>query len=116
MFGFEQEVYNGVSLIPFLGVDYDFTAFVFTLDTPDASEDELSGDTLSHVNIQYGFIAQYKTFYAGMSADRYSDTKGINQYQARWVVGVSFGNSSRQSSKRAAQIPGPATIRSTGRR
>ncbi|HEX9563327.1 MAG TPA: hypothetical protein VF981_05120 [Gemmatimonadaceae bacterium] len=116
--GYQREVYKGLSLIPFISADYDFTAIVFTLDPAEEGDEELSGDTLSRVNVQYGILAQYKFFYAGISADRYSDTKGDRPLLARWMVGITFGGS-RSSQRRAsvaAPIEGPGTVRSPGGR
>lgn len=101
-FGYEQEVFKGVSLIPFAGVDYHFTAIVFTLDD-ETEDDALSGDTLSHFNIRYGALVQYKMIYAGISADRYSDTEGSRPYAARYVLGFAFGGGS--SSGRRSPVP-----------
>ena len=117
-FGFEQEVYKGLTLIPFLSVDYQFTAIVFTLDTPDNSEDELSGDTLRHFNIRYGGLARYKLFFAGISGDRYSDQKGNRPHSARLFAGFAFGGGSGGGGKSARQapVPRPSEVRSTSRR
>ena len=112
-FGFEQDVYKGISLIPFLGVDYHFTAIVFSLDAPDDGEDELSGDTLSHLNIQYGGLVKYKSFFAGFSADRFSDTEGSRPYRARLLLGFAFGGGARSS--RADPIPRPPSVRRSDR-
>jgi hypothetical protein len=111
--GFEQEVYNGISLIPFLALDYQFTAIAFSLDAPDDGESSLSGDTLSHVNIQYGGLAKYQSFYVGFSADRFSDTEGSRPYRARLFVGFAFGGASR--STRAAPLPRPPSVRTYDR-
>lgn len=113
-FGFEQEVYKGISLIPFLGVDYHFTAIAFSIDAPDGSDNSLSGDTLSHVNIQYGGLATYQSFYVGFSADRFSDTKGSRPYRARLFLGYAFGGASKSS--RAATLPRPSSVRASDRR
>ena len=110
--GFEQEVYKGISLIPFLGVDFHFTAVGFSLDAPDDTENSLSGDTLSHVNIQYGGLAKYQSFYVGFSADRFSDTEGSHPYRARLFLGFAFGGGSKSS--RSASIPQP--VRPSDRR
>lgn len=104
-FGYEQPVFQGLSLIPFIGLDYHFTGIVFTIDD-ETDEDELSGDTLSHVNIRYGALVQYKMLYAGFSADRFSDTKGPRPYAARVVVGFAFGSGGK--SARKSPVPGRA--------
>jgi hypothetical protein len=104
-FGFEQQVFKGVSLIPFAAVDYQFSAIVYSLDTPDNSEDELSGDTLSHFNITYGGLVKYKALYAGVSAERYSDTEGSRPYRARLLVGFAFGGGSRSSRESSMARP-----------
>jgi len=112
--GFEQEVYKGISLIPFLGVDYHFTAIAFSLDAPDDGESSLSGDTLSHVNIQYGGLAKYQSFFLGFSADRFSDTKGSRPYRARLFLGFAFGGGNKSS--RAAPLPRNPSVRAADRR
>ena len=109
--GYEREAYKGISLIPFLGVDYQFTAIVFSLDTPDGAEGELSGDTLSHFSIQYGGLAKYKSFYAGFSADRFLESGTKRPYRARWILGFAFGGGSKSS--RAAPVPRPSSVRAS---
>lgn len=104
-FGYEREVYKGVSVIPFAGVDYQFTAIVFSLDTPDGEEGELSGDTLSHVSIRYGAIAKYRNFYGGFAGDRYLESDIDRPYRVRWILGFAFSGSSRSS--RVASVPTP---------
>ena len=112
--GYEREVYEDLTVAPFLGLDYQFTAWVFTLDSPETTDDELSGDTLSHFNIRYGVLAQYKFVYAGVSADRYSDTKGSSPYLGRWIVGVSFGGGNRAT--RQAPVSRSVAARAAERR
>jgi hypothetical protein len=94
--GYEQEVSKGVSVVPFIGVDFQFSAVVFSLDTPDSEEGELSGDTLSTVNLLYGALATYKSFFAGVAMNRFADAGG-RPYRARWILGYAFGGSSSSS-------------------
>lgn len=103
-FGYEQRVGQGVSVVPFVGVDYHFKALVYSLSTEDSDEDELSGDTLSYVNIQYGGLVQYKSFYAGFAADRSTHESG-GLYRTRLLLGFAFGG----GSKSARQSPAPRT-------
>lgn len=110
-FGSEWDVAKGVSLIPFIGIDYNFNAIVFSVETD--GEEELSGDTLSKVNINYGGLAKYKSFYVGFTADRYSDAKGVNPRRARWLFGLAFGGGSK--SAKHSSIPN-RSIRASGGR
>lgn len=113
-FRYEQEVSRGISVAPFIGIDYHFTGVVFSLNTPDASEDELSGDTLSFVNLQYGGVVQYKSFYAGFAADRSLDSERKGLYRTRLLLGLAFGGGNRSS--RAAPVPRSSIVRASSRR
>ncbi|NUQ11756.1 MAG: hypothetical protein HUU26_05405 [Gemmatimonadaceae bacterium] len=114
-FGYEHEFMDGLSVMPFLAVDYQFTAIVFSLDTPDSGEDELSGDTLSHFNVRYGGLVRYKSFFVGIAADRYSDTEGSRPHAARFYGGFAFG-AGGGSSARKAPVPRPSAIKASTRR
>ena len=117
--GFEQHVYGGFSINPFVVAQYDFTVSAFDLDvtSSDSANVELVADTLSRVQIEYGLIGRYRFLYGGIAAHRTGDQKGTRPYMARWIVGVSF---STGRSTRAAPAPARRTAAdmhdSTGRR
>ena len=91
--GFEQEVFAGVSLIPFVAARYQFNLVYITIDQADA-DTEVSGDTVSTVDFQYGLTANWKVLFVGFSAQRYSDSERADF--ARIVVGLTFGGRSRK--------------------
>ncbi len=97
----DREVRAGISVAPFVAVDYHFNAMVFSLDNED-EEDDLSGDTLSYLNIQYGGVVRFKTFYAGLTVDRSAgDEKGL--YRSRLFLGLAFGGGG--SAARKSPVP-----------
>jgi hypothetical protein len=94
--GGEFSLTAGLSAIPFVQVAYQFRAVKF--DVEDAGGDvEASADTVSGVEIEYGLVGRYRNFFAGVAANRSDDTEGIRPYQARWILGFSFGGGSRSS-------------------
>lgn len=96
--GFMQPVFRGVAVNPFVGVHYQFKATHFDAEgTPDENF-EVSGDTLSEVEIEYGMMAHYRSFYGGVVAHRFAKYKGLAPYMARWIVGFSFSGSRRPAS------------------
>ena len=88
--GLEQAVYKGFAVIPFAVVHYEFTAIKFDLDAPAGTETDISGDTLSGVDIEYGLLARYKFVYGGIAAQRNTERSGNRPYLARWIVGFTF--------------------------
>jgi hypothetical protein len=94
--GFEQEVTKGLSVIPFIGVDYQFTAIAYSLEV-EGDDDEISGDTLSHANLTAGALARYKSFFAGLTLDRDLDEDGGIPYRTRLLIGFAFGAGGRSS-------------------
>ncbi len=101
--GTEIPVSRGFTAIPFLQVAYQFSAIHFDLEIPN-SEPEVTGDTVSVVDIGYGLVGRYKNFFAGVAANRDTDTEGIRPYQARWILGFSFSGGNKSS-------PAPASRR-----
>jgi hypothetical protein len=95
--GFEQEVHKGLSAIPFVVVQYAFTATAFDLDDGIGGDAEITGDTLSRVDIEYGLMARYRFLYGGIAAQRNSERSGNHPYMARWIIGFAF----KQQSARA---------------
>jgi hypothetical protein len=90
--GFEQHLVAGLSVNPFVVAQYDFTltAFDFAPRGSDSANVQLTGDTLSRVQIEYGIIGRYKFFYGGIAAHRLGEQKGIRPYMARYIVGIAF--------------------------
>ncbi len=88
--GFDQPVYRGLHLTPFLSARYRFQVYFLS---SDAAEDdaEYSGDTLSVVDLEYGLTARYRRFMAGWSAMRNSDTQGTRPQAARFFLGLTWG-------------------------
>jgi hypothetical protein len=100
--GFEQDVYHGFSLSPYVVAQYEFAVSVFDLKVTSSDEvdAQTTGDTASRVQIEYGLIGRYHSLYAGIAAHRTSDTDGIRPYMARFLVGFAFsgGGRSKKSS------------------
>jgi len=95
--GMEQPLYGEFSAIPFIVAQYEFTAIVYDLDDASGGDPEITGDTLSRVDIEYGLMARYKFVYAGIAAQRNSDRTGSRPYMARWIIGFAFGGGAKQS-------------------
>ncbi len=94
--GFEQEVFAGISLIPFVAARYEFSLTYINVDAANADpDDEISGDTLSGVDIEYGLTAVWKMLYVGIAAQRNQDS-GDRPYFARYVIGFTLGNNSKK--------------------
>ena len=92
--GIEQHVYAGVSLIPFVAARYEFNLIYINVDAPNSDPDtDISGDTLSVVNFEYGLTATWKMLYVGIAAQR-NDDSGDRPYFARYVLGFTFGGGS----------------------
>lgn len=94
--GAEFPVAAGFSAIPFLQLAYQFSAIKFDIEAPD-SEPEVTGDTLSFVDVEYGLIGRYRNFFAGVAANWDTDSDGFRPYQARWILGFSFSGGSSAS-------------------
>jgi len=92
--GMEQPIYKGFSLIPSVGVHYQFDVYKFDVKSTSANEITTTGDTVSRVAIDYGLVARYRFLYVGVSAARFSDAQGIRPSVARYIIGFAFGNSS----------------------
>ncbi len=98
--GLEQHVYGGVSIIPSLGVHYDFTATKFDVDAT-GGKNETTGDTLSRVAIDYSLGLRYRFVYLAASALRYSDTGGGRPVRGRFIVGFAFGGAPAASTSKS---------------
>ena len=89
--GFEQRVFGGFSVNPFVVTEYDFTltALDFNPSGADSSNVQLTGDTLSRVQIEYGLIGQIPIVWWYCRASN-RGSKGTRPYMARYILGVSF--------------------------
>jgi hypothetical protein len=88
--GLDRHVYAGFSVNPFVVTQYEFNIVALDFSPPSADSVQLTGDTLSRVQIEYGLIGRYRFLYGGIAAHRTSDQKGIRPYMARYILGVSF--------------------------
>jgi hypothetical protein len=111
--GFEQHVAAGFSVNPFVVAQYDFTitALDFTPSGADSANVELTPDTLSRVQIEYGLIGRYGFLYGGIAAHRTGDQKGIRPYMARYIIGVSFSGIGGVKREEAAALPAHRSTR-----
>ena len=98
-FGAEFPVAAGFSAMPFIQIAYQFSAIKFDIEAPN-SEPEVTGDTLSLVDIEYGLVGRYRNFFAGVAANRDTDSDGIRPYYARWILGFSFSGGSSSKAQR----------------
>jgi len=99
--GVEQKVLGDLSLIPFGGVYYQFSAIVFQIDAPDG-ENDVTGDTLSHTQLEWGLMAHFRFLYGGWAATRYTDNGSfMHPAMSRWVVGLTFPTGGSSSKERA---------------
>jgi hypothetical protein len=110
--GLERHVYRGLSLNPFVVTQYDFTLTVldFAPSGADSSNVELTPDSTSYVQIEYGLTARYRFLYGGIVAHRTTDQKGSRPYMARYILGVSFSGFGG-GMRREAKLPAMAADR-----
>jgi hypothetical protein len=101
--GLEQHVYRGFVIAPFVGVHYQFDGSIVEVTAPG---NVAGGDSLSHIDIEYGLIGRFGAVFAGFSASRFTDG-GDRPYIARWLLGVAFGSPARPRTEpvRPAQAP-----------
>jgi hypothetical protein len=90
--GFEQEITHGFSVTPFLVAQYEFALSIYQMDLSgsDSATTQLTGDTLSRAQLEYGLIARYRFLYGGVAAHRSSESKGSRPDMARWIIGIAF--------------------------
>ena len=104
--GIEQKVVGDLSLIPFGGVYYQFAAIVFQIDAPDG-ENDVTGDTLSHTQFEWGLMAHFRFLYGGWAAARYTDNGSFTHpAMSRWVVGLTFPTGGSKSKSRDSSRTG----------
>jgi hypothetical protein len=84
--GFNSLVYGDAQLIPFLGANYSFAARIFSLDATGA-QNTTTGDTLSHIEVNYGIVARFKFVYAGFESRRQGSDK---PYVTLWKAGFTI--------------------------
>jgi hypothetical protein len=91
--GYEQRLFQAFSITPFVVAQYEFgiTAYDLAISTRDSTSTDISGDTLSRAQFEYGLIGRYKFLYGGVAALRSSDSNGGRPDMMRFIVGVTFG-------------------------
>jgi hypothetical protein len=90
--GFEQRIPGGFSISPFVVAQYEFALTVYDMDVSGniPTTTQVTGDTLSRAQLEYGIIGRYQFLYGGVAAHRTSDNKGNRPDAARWIIGVAF--------------------------
>jgi len=79
-------------ITPFAGGQYEFAVLEFD-PSGSGGNSNIMGDTLSHVDLEFGAIAQFKSLYGGFSVNRHTDFG--RPYMARFVVGFALGSKRR---------------------
>ena len=103
--GTEIPIAAGFSATPFLQVAYQFSAIKFDIEMPN-SEPEVTGDTLSFVDVEYGLVGRYRNFFGGVMANWNTDSDELRPYQARFIFGFAFsgaGGSRSQANPRGGR-------------
>jgi hypothetical protein len=85
--GGEVPVYRGLAVIPFVVGQYAYTAVAYDLDVPNADA-QITGDTTSRGDLEYGALARFRFLYGGATASHFAQ-KG-QPYRTRFVIGVTF--------------------------
>jgi hypothetical protein len=85
--GLEIPLGKSFLITPFGGAQYEFTITDF--ETPAGGETNITGDTLSHVDIEYGAIVRFKSAFVGVVTNRYNDFD--RPYMSRILIGFAFG-------------------------
>ncbi len=88
-FGYEQSIGENVRIIPFANGRYQFSALKFDFSSSN-SVSETTADTLSGVHVQYGLVAQFKSFYLGFMGERPLESGAASV--ARAFVGITFAD------------------------
>lgn len=74
-------------IAPFGGAHYEFAVTDF--EPQGTGDNNVTGDTLSHVDIEYGAIVRFKSLFAGVVTNRYTDFS--RPYMGRVLIGFAFG-------------------------
>jgi len=90
--GYEQRLGGGFSISPFVAAQYEFTLSIYDINASgrDSTTTQVTGDTLSRAQLEYGIIGRYRFLYGGVAAHRTSESKGQRPDMARWIIGVAF--------------------------
>jgi hypothetical protein len=91
--GLDLPIGGSFVVTPFAGARYEFAVIAFEA-AGGSAETNVTGDTLSHVDIEYGAIVHYRGVFGGVITNRYSDLK--RPYMARLVLGFGFGGTGRR--------------------
>jgi hypothetical protein len=84
--GVNSLTHGDAQVIPFLGVDYSFAVRVFSLNATGA-QNTTTGDTLSHIELNYGIVARFKFVYAGFESRRQgSDRPFVTLWKAGFTI------------------------------
>jgi len=105
-FGYEQPVYNELSIAPFVVAGYQFNAVHYDLEATN-SETDVTGDTLSGLAIEYGIVARYRVAYVGFAASRAPETEGRHPTSTRFIVGITFSGQGPRNSESASRSRHP---------
>jgi hypothetical protein len=98
--GIDLSIGKSVVVTPFAGAQFEYAVVGF--EAAGSGETNVTGDTLSQVDLEYGAIIRYRRIFAGVIANQYSDLK--RPYMGRLVLGLAFGP------------VGEGTVRATSRR
>lgn len=106
--GYELPEYRGVTLAPYASVHYEFAAKAHDVDVANG-ETDVTGDTLSHAQIEWGLVVRYKFLFAAFANNHSSDHPGY-PYMSRLLIGLARGGGSR-SALRGAPVSLPRRVR-----
>jgi hypothetical protein len=87
--GFEFPLGGSFVVTPFAGAQYEFAIIGFET-SGGGADANVTGDTLSHADIEYGAMVRYGRVFGGVITNRYSDLN--RPYMARLVLGFAFGD------------------------
>lgn len=101
--GGEIPVYGALGVMPFVVAQYAFRTVAYDLNAPNTNA-QLTGDTTSTGDIEYGLLAHYSVVYGGVIGDHYTE-KG-RPYRLRFVIGLTVPTSGTQGgARRSARRP-----------
>jgi hypothetical protein len=94
--GIDFSIGESVVVTPFAGAQYEYAVVDFEA-ASGSGETNVTGDTLSQVDFEYGAIIRYRRIFAGVIANQYSGLE--RPYMGRLVLGVAFGRASEASAR-----------------
>jgi hypothetical protein len=95
--GYELPEFGGISVAPYAAAHYEFAGRAHQLDVTEG-ETPVTGDTLSHAQLEWGVAARYGMFFAAFAAN-HSSTHPARPYMERVLIGLAFGSRERASRK-----------------